>query len=202
MTDPSYFEVTPEKIASKITTHMFSPHASPVTVIDAFCGVGGNSIQFALSPSVTKVIAIDTDPDAIACAKHNAGIYGVEDKIEFVNGDFFALVETRFRFEDIHAVFASPPWGGPGYRDNEVFDLETMEPYTGSYIMEMARKVAANIALYIPRTSDLNQLARYVGSGEEMEVVHYCLGRKSKAITAYFGVLNERVKMLRETGAL
>lgn len=35
------------------------------------------------------VIAIDIDPVKIACAKHNAKIYGVLDKIEFITGDFF-----------------------------------------------------------------------------------------------------------------
>jgi RNA cap guanine-N2 methyltransferase len=37
------------------------------------------------------VIAIDIDPVKIACAKHNAKIYGVLDKIEFITGDFFSL---------------------------------------------------------------------------------------------------------------
>jgi trimethylguanosine synthase len=37
------------------------------------------------------VIAIDIDPVKIECAKHNAKIYGVLDKIEFITGDFFSL---------------------------------------------------------------------------------------------------------------
>ena len=36
-----------------------------------------------------SVIAIDLDPVKISCAKHNAKIYGVLDKIEFITGDFF-----------------------------------------------------------------------------------------------------------------
>jgi 23S rRNA G2445 N2-methylase RlmL len=40
---------------------------------------------------MTVVIAIDMDPVKIACAKHNAKIYGVLDKIEFITGDFFSL---------------------------------------------------------------------------------------------------------------
>ncbi|KAF8250730.1 S-adenosyl-L-methionine-dependent methyltransferase [Wilcoxina mikolae CBS 423.85] len=201
MTPDSWFEVTPEAVAAKITSHMF-PRASTSSnvVMDAFCGVGGNSISFALSPSVKKVIAIDTSADAIACARHNAAIYGVSHKIEFLCADFFALVDTRWKFEEISAVFLSPPWGGPTYKDNQVFDLEQMQPYTVSYLVERSREVCENIALYLPRTSDLNQLAALIGDEEEMEVVHYCLGRKSKAIGAYFGTLNERVKMARENG--
>jgi trimethylguanosine synthase len=157
------------------------PSSLPETIVmDAFCGVGGNSIQFALSPRVKKVIAVDRSADAIACARHNAAIYGVLHKIDFVCADFFELVNTRWKFEEIGAVFLSPPWGGPGYRDDLVFNVETMQPYAASYIVERARTVTDNLALYLPRTSDLNQLASLIGDEEEMEAVHYCIGRKSK----------------------
>ena len=58
-------------------------------------------MQFSLHDISTKVlsskqpfpanvvIAIDVDPVKINCAKHNAKIYGVLDKIQFVSGDFF-----------------------------------------------------------------------------------------------------------------
>ncbi|KAA8909476.1 RNA cap guanine-N2 methyltransferase-domain-containing protein [Sphaerosporella brunnea] len=202
MTDDSWFEVTPEKVAEKITSHMFPPSSTETetVVMDAFCGVGGNSIQFALSPRVKKVIAVDTSAAAIACARHNAAIYGVLPKIDFVCADFFALVDTRWKFEEIGAVFLSPPWGGPGYRGDHVFNVETMQPYSASYIVRRARTVTENLALYLPRTSDMNQLASLIGDDEEMEAVHYCIGRKSKALTVYFGELNHTVKAARENG--
>ena len=37
------------------------------------------------------MIAIDIDPVKLHCARHNARIYGVEDRIEFIQGDFFKL---------------------------------------------------------------------------------------------------------------
>lgn len=37
------------------------------------------------------VIAIDIDPVKLHCARHNARIYGVEDRIEFIQGSFFEL---------------------------------------------------------------------------------------------------------------
>lgn len=37
------------------------------------------------------VIAIDIDPAKIALAHHNAELYGVADRIEFIVGDFFQL---------------------------------------------------------------------------------------------------------------
>jgi trimethylguanosine synthase len=40
----SWFSVTPEKIAEHI-----AHRCQTDTIVDAFCGVGGNSIQFALT---------------------------------------------------------------------------------------------------------------------------------------------------------
>ena len=41
---------------------------------------------------MSVVIAIDIDPVKIACARHNAEIYGVADRIEFILGDFFQIM--------------------------------------------------------------------------------------------------------------
>ena len=152
---------------------------TPVVVIDGFCGIGGNAISFALSPQVTKVIAIDLNPLAIVCARNNARIYGVSAKISFIRGDFFSLI-PQLRESPVSAVFLSPPWGGPGYRDDRVFDLNGMRPYNLGYIVKQARKVSRNLAIYLPRTSNLNQLQAVLEGEEEMEVVHYCLAGKSK----------------------
>lgn len=57
------------------------------------------------------MIAIDIDPDKIEMARHNAAIYGVADRIEFIVGDFLQLSETL----RADVVFLSPPWGGPSY---------------------------------------------------------------------------------------
>ena len=42
-------------------------------IVDGFCGVGGNAIQFAFT--CERVIAIDIDPQKIAMARHNAGLF-------------------------------------------------------------------------------------------------------------------------------
>lgn len=40
------------------------------------------------------VVAIDIDPKRIALAMNNAKIYGVEDSIDFIIGDFFQLAPS------------------------------------------------------------------------------------------------------------
>lgn len=57
------------------------------------------------------VIAIDIDPKKIELARHNASVYNVEDRIEFIVGDFLELAPSLKG----DVVFLSPPWGGPQY---------------------------------------------------------------------------------------
>lgn len=82
-------------------------------MIDAFGGAGGNAIQFALSGRWNQIFAVEKDPAVLACAKHNAEIYGVAKKIWFINGDVFEVLHEQLRGNLNKAViFASPPWGG------------------------------------------------------------------------------------------
>ena len=53
---------------------------------------GGNAIQ--LAQTCARVIAIDIDPEKVRMAKHNAGIYGVADRIQFIVGDVFQAIPT------------------------------------------------------------------------------------------------------------
>ncbi len=77
-------------------------------VVDAFCGAGGNAIAFARMPWCEQVIAVDLDPERVAMARHNAGLYGVQDRVRFVQGDFFALAPELA--DEAQACFLDPPW--------------------------------------------------------------------------------------------
>lgn len=48
-------------------------------------------------------------------------------------------------------------------------------------------KLTKDMILYLPRTSDLNQMADYLGEGEKAQVVHYCTNENSKAMCVYLG---------------
>ncbi|CAL8326596.1 unnamed protein product [Arctogadus glacialis] len=115
-----WFSVTPERIAHHIALRVKESFVDSHLVIDAFCGVGGNAIQFALSGK--RVIGIDIDASRLALARHNAEVYGVADRIDFLLGDFLQLA-PGLRGD---VVFLSPPWGGPDYLTAEVFDIRTM----------------------------------------------------------------------------
>jgi trimethylguanosine synthase len=66
-----------------------------------------------LSPCpALQVIAVEIDPVRLEMARHNAALYGVDHKIDFICADFFDVAG------DLAAdgVFLSPPWGGPLYK--------------------------------------------------------------------------------------
>lgn len=175
----SWFSVTPEKVA--IYTAM---RCQCDVIVDAFCGAGGNTIQFA--KTCQKVIAIDIDEKKIEMAKHNASIYGVADRIEFIVGDYFELASTL----KADVVFLSPPWGGPQYLKEDVYDIEkSLLPLPGSELMAYTRQITSNIAIYLPRNTNTFQLAKLAGPGNSVEVEQGFLDRKLIAITAFYGNL-------------
>lgn len=181
MDEEGWFSVTPECIAQHQASRMFSGGL----IVDAFTGVGGNAIQFALRGD--HVIAIDIDPLKIEYARHNAAIYGVVDHIEFIVGDFFKIAPNL----KADSIFLSPPWGGPSYSDVEKFDLHTMiQPLDGFKLFQVAQAVAPNMALFLPRNVDLDQLAELSWLASPplpCEVERNFIHEKLKAITAYYG---------------
>ncbi|XP_010005183.1 PREDICTED: trimethylguanosine synthase [Chaetura pelagica] len=177
-----WFSVTPEKIAEHIAARVSQSFNCDI-IVDAFCGVGGNAIQFALTSK--RVIAIDIDPEKLSLARNNAEVYGVVDQIEFVCGDFMVLAA------DLKAdvVFLSPPWGGPDYATAEIFDIQTMICPDGFEIFRLSKKITNNIVYFLPRNADIDQVASLAGPGGKVEIEQNFLNNKLKTITAYFGDL-------------
>lgn len=113
MTDDAWFGVTPESVAKKIAEHVATTPKSKTVLIDAFAGAGGNAIAFAESGRWNQIFAVEKDPKVLACAKHNAEVYGVAKKIFWIEGDIFEALGKRLKALAKNAVvFGSPPWGG------------------------------------------------------------------------------------------
>ena len=121
MTDDAWYGVSQELVAAKIAEHVavMAP-ADKSILIDAFCGVGGNTIAFARSGRWKRVYGIEKDAATLECARRNAEIYGVQDKISWFVGDCFELLGTgenaveglRELVTHFGVLFGSPPWGG------------------------------------------------------------------------------------------
>ncbi|KAL1956513.1 hypothetical protein VTO42DRAFT_7076 [Malbranchea cinnamomea] len=192
LTDDAWFGVTPEPVANKIAQHMAeAAPPSKVILIDAFSGAGGNAIAFARSGKWKRVYAIEKDPAVLQCAKHNAKIYGVADKITWFEGDCMEILQNQLKdLAPYSVLFASPPWGGPGYRTDQIFNLFTMQPYSLQTLYTKFSAFTEDMVLFLPRTSDLRQLAATVKPGKKAMVMHYCMEGASKALCIYNGNFN------------
>ena len=224
----SWFSVTPERIANHQAQRCHSSlracsagddiaeettialnQGEHLVVLDAFCGVAGNTIAFARRAGV-QVIAYDLDSARLELASHNADVYGVRDSIEFVCNDVVCALKTghfgdvmtsscsqqRRRHRSlIDMIFLSPPWGGPEYIDVDNFDLRTTL-VSGLDLVDLimlSLGVTPNVACFLPRNTDLSPLIEVLSQTEDrFEVERNYLNGKCKAITLYFGDLASR----------
>lgn len=57
-------------------------------------------------------------------------------------------------------MLLSPPWGGINYNKNNSYDVLNLEGSMNcKLLIDTARKISQDIALYIPKTSNLLQVS-------------------------------------------
>lgn len=93
------------------------------------------------------VIAVDIDPKKIELAKHNAAIYGVLDKIQFIVGDFFEI-SNEIKGD---VIVTSPPWGGPSYTGKPVIAPSSI---LLDKILEIGKSITPKMLLHLPKNID------------------------------------------------
>ncbi|KAL6062125.1 Trimethylguanosine synthase, variant 2 [Balamuthia mandrillaris] len=202
----SWYSVTPEVIAVH-TAQRVKALGTAHVVVDGMCGAGGNSIQFALHSGCERVIAIDIDAERLLLAQHNAAVYGVAHKIDFIAGDFMQLIPHL----KADVVFLSPPWGGPGYKKEELFNLDYITPDYRLALLRTLKHVTRNIIYHLPRNTNYSQvevlaLAAAIYHGDhpspslspplqqqkdkqkmEMEMEYNFVNNKLNSLTVYLG---------------
>ncbi|KAK7952123.1 Trimethylguanosine synthase [Apiospora aurea] len=136
-------------------------------------------LEYLTSPSSSSPSGTTTDDDDVAAAATMSSAPVPKERKKTPFDDTLKKVDVSKT-----ALFGSPPWGGPGYTTDAIFDLSGMEPYNLEKMHAAYRKM--DHALYLPRTSDLRQVARLVPSnGPKIEVVQYCVKGASKAMVTY-----------------
>ena len=171
MDDESWYSVTPEEIATYISTCI--PSSSSSTITDAFCGVGGNTIPF--STSCSHVNAIDISSSKLNMAKHNASLYACKDNITFIESDFLTTTITS------DYVFLSPPWGGSAYKADTNFTLKKWITPDIEEIIKHALTLSHNLIFYLPRNTPVMELVEYLVKYDESTI-------KENDCTLYVGV--------------
>jgi trimethylguanosine synthase len=86
-----------------------------VTIIDMFCGCGGNAIAFALKKEVKLVVCVDTDVAKLKMAARNAKIYGItKEKMLFIHSGACKVLSCYnggVRSNDINDINLNSNWG-------------------------------------------------------------------------------------------
>ncbi|AET38126.1 RNA methyltransferase Ecym_2393 [Eremothecium cymbalariae DBVPG len=160
LTQELWYSVTPELVAKFTAEFLRACLPNATTVIDMFCGAGGNTIQFAsLFP---KVYAVDIKMEHLYCTYKNAQAYGLENKIWLKYADWTkAAQKGQFENIPVDCIFASAPWGGPQYLYLPTYDLEkNLRPLPLSELLKTFFKITSNVVLFLPRNSDLSQLSQ------------------------------------------
>jgi trimethylguanosine synthase len=168
---PGLYSITVRELALEIATKLHGD-----SVFDAFCGLGGNAIAFALAGK--RVIACELDEGRLEMAKANAALAGVSDRITFVQGDTLSQLGRTA----CDAIFLDPPWGGPQYSKIEKFKLSFFSP-DGEGILESAIRNYAGVAFKLPGNFDFSELDRF-GAGQ-WQVQENRLNGKLLHYTAY-----------------
>jgi len=134
------YSLSSRELAAEQAAHFPGP-----TVVDAFCGCGGDSI--ALARRGLRVLAIELDPARLALARRNAAALGVE--LDLRQGDARALLPT---LPAGSGLFLDPPWGGPGAQER---------PCDWGTLVGIAPEQLAGfdpLVLKAPRSFDLSSL--------------------------------------------
>ncbi|XP_025422198.1 uncharacterized protein LOC112691931 isoform X2 [Sipha flava] len=141
-------EVSLRSSCTEVSARHLANRCWYATVLNPFCGAGGNAIQLAFT--CHRVIAMDADPKKIALAKRNAQVYGVADRIDFMVGDFFLVDLAHLRAD---AVIASPPCDGRGRANQPEYDagdLGAREPAASlAAIVGTACAIAPKVVLHL-----------------------------------------------------
>lgn len=185
-----WFSVTPECIAKHVAQQVGKCYFNQeIHILDAFCGAGGNAIQFALLSERIKVTAIDINKDRLELCKHNAKIYGVYDQITFICGDFMEIGKSLCNFD---VIFLSPPWGGIEYQNQKIFKLAYM-PIDYIKMFELSSSKASSVIHFVPKNSDSEdclRLCKYFKI-KKIKFEKQYFGKKYKTLSCYYGKLAE-----------
>lgn len=121
MTRELWFSVTPELISERMAEIIQQEYdlelGENTSVLDMFCGGGGDSISFLKRG--WRVLACDNNETHLNCTRHNAQIYGVDRHLETFLVDWtgsesaeYKLFHSMISIKKVDFVFGSPPCMG------------------------------------------------------------------------------------------
>jgi len=140
-------------------------------------GAGCGILGIIAAEKAAKVVAVDVNPYAVLCAKDNARLNGVSDKLFFVRGDLFTPIRMGERFDLI--LFNAPYLPSEGVEDDSWLGRAWSGGVAGrqvvdSFILEAPKylKRTGRVLLMQSTLSDVGEtLRRFEENGLNASVV-------------------------------
>lgn len=146
LSPPSFFQVNPpqaEKLYRQVVEYAMEER--PELAVDLYCGTG--TIGLCLAAAGTRVIGVETVPEAVENARRNAQRNGLEERAEFFCGDAGeAAREFRRRGLRPDVVVVDPP--RKGLEPGVIAETAGMEPERVVYVSCDPGTLARDLALF------------------------------------------------------
>lgn len=189
MAPNSAYSITKPKDAKQIE-QFINKHigGKKMAILDGTANVGGDVINFGLNPNVSRVVAIEINPETFAMLENNIRIFKLEKKIQAIHGNSLDIIGKCADGEHFDILFLDAPWGGTSYKTHKFLDLE-MSGKKLADVVKMAQKCRNidNIILKIPFNYNLYQLIRQTE-------FHTIVIEKIKTIKGFYMILLLSIK--------
>jgi release factor glutamine methyltransferase len=97
-------------------------------------GTGCGILGIIAAEKAERVVGVDVNPYAVRCAKENAKLNGVSDKISFVQGNLFTPIKIEEKFDLI--LFNSPYLPSRTFESNSWLDYSWNGGATGRHVID------------------------------------------------------------------
>jgi RNA cap guanine-N2 methyltransferase len=135
-----------ERIGRDVASVVTRMSPSRVVVIDPFAGSCNTLFWILRHLSNAQGIAFESDPQVFELTHRNLAI--LDQKVEFVQGDYVRLLGERQVPEDRGIVaFVAPPWG-TAWDETQGLDLRRTTPPVSEVIDQIARQFPRHTILF------------------------------------------------------
>jgi release factor glutamine methyltransferase len=174
--NPALFRVTP--IFLEWLGEGLVPAGSKVLDL----GTGTGVLAIAASSSAARVVAVDSNPTAVECARINAGTNSVADRVEARLGDLFAPVAGE-RFD---LILCNPPYfaGRPSTALESAFRAGDFARRFAGGLAEHLADDGRALVILSSIGDEAGFLAAFAGAGLRVEVLRRC-NLVSEIVTLY-----------------